>query len=124
VVRVDADVRTDRGVMVGVTRDDFHVTDNGRPQELLYFGHTEEPLDVIRAKPASNRRRVALVVTDNMGINEDDRAVAEFWESDAGPTDVVVRGLASMRRQRMFTPFGCFGIGGIDDIVSRPCRQR
>ena len=72
-----------------------------------------------RTQPASDRRRVVLVVTDNMGVKKDARAVAEFWESDAVLTGMVVPGLAAMRRQRMMSPFGWFGIGGIDDIVRR-----
>ena len=54
-----------------------------------------------------------------MGLRKDKGALAEFWESDAVLTGVVVPGLATMRRQRMMTPIGWFGIGGIDDIVSR-----
>jgi VWFA-related protein len=204
VVRVDADVRDERGVVDGLTQDDFRLTDNGRLQTILYFGHSEEPLDVVllfdtsgsmmpalrqvsdvarlaldtlrpgdraavmafdadtalvadftsdvaaidtsirtgvltrppvpnsqiqssaaeaarhfRSQPASNRRRVVLVITDNMGLKKDPRAVAEFWESDAVLTGVVVPGLASMRQQRMLSPIGWFGIGGIDDIVTR-----
>lgn len=72
-----------------------------------------------RTQVASNRRRVVLVVTDNMGLKKDERAVAEFWESDAVLTGVVVPGLVAMRRQRMMTPIGWFGIGSIDDIVRR-----
>jgi VWFA-related protein len=204
VVRVDADVRDGQSAVDGLTQDDFVVRDNGRPQKVLYFGHSDEPLDVVmlfdtsgsmmpavrqvsdvarlaldtlragdraavmafdadtvlvsdftsdfaavdsairtgvltrpprpniqiqfsvaeaarhfRTQPPSNRRRVVLVVTDNMGLKKDKDAVAEFWESDAVLAGVVVPGLASMRRQRKMTPIGWFGIGGIDDIVSR-----
>lgn len=47
VVRVDADVRDGRGMVEGLTLDDFRVTDNGRPQKILHVGHSEEPLDLM-----------------------------------------------------------------------------
>jgi len=204
VVRADADVRDGRNTIDGLTANDFRITDNGQPQKILYFGHTDEPLDIIllfdtsgsmmpavqqvsdvaqlalatlrpddraavmafdadtalvadftsdiaaiddvirrrvltrppraniqiqssaaeaarhfRTQPAGNRRRVVVIVTDNMGLKKDGRAIADFWESDAVLAGVVVPGLASMRHSRMMSPIGWFGIGGIDDIVSR-----
>jgi len=46
-VRLDAEV-TDHGQPVeDLAKEDFRVTDNGVPREILHFGHEEEPLDVI-----------------------------------------------------------------------------
>ena len=46
-VHVDAEVRVEDRLIDGLAKEDFRITDNGKPREILYFGHTEEPLDVI-----------------------------------------------------------------------------
>jgi hypothetical protein len=46
-VRVDAEVRQDRQAVTGLGRESFRVTDNGKPQTIVYFGHQDQPLDVI-----------------------------------------------------------------------------
>jgi len=46
-VHVDAEVRFQGRSIDGLVKEDFRITDGGKPQEILYFGHQEEPLDVI-----------------------------------------------------------------------------
>jgi VWFA-related protein len=47
IVRVDAEVLHQGQPVEELTKEDFQVTDNGQPCEILHFGHEEEPLDVI-----------------------------------------------------------------------------
>jgi hypothetical protein len=47
VVRVDAEVRQEMRSIDGLARQDVLITDEGKPQEILYFGQIEEPLDRI-----------------------------------------------------------------------------
>ena len=47
VVRVDAEVSEAGRLIDGLTKDDFRVRDEGKMREIVYFGHAEEPLDVI-----------------------------------------------------------------------------
>jgi hypothetical protein len=47
VVRVDAEVSQDGRLIEGLAREDFRIRDGGKPREIVYFGHTEEPLDII-----------------------------------------------------------------------------
>jgi VWFA-related protein len=47
VVRVDAEVSEGARLIDGLTKADFRVRDEGTPREIVYFGHAEEPLDVI-----------------------------------------------------------------------------
>src|SRR6188474_2862844 len=44
---MDAEVRRQDGLIDGLRREDFYVTDGGKPQTVLYFGQQEEPLNVI-----------------------------------------------------------------------------
>ena len=46
-VHVDAEVRSQDRLIDGLSKEDFRITDGGQPREILYFGHQEEPLDVI-----------------------------------------------------------------------------
>jgi len=46
-VHVDAEVREGRRPIEGLGRESFRVTDEGKPQTILYFGHEEQPLDVV-----------------------------------------------------------------------------
>ncbi|HEY1757029.1 MAG TPA: hypothetical protein VGG72_16765 [Bryobacteraceae bacterium] len=46
-VHVDAEVRQDGQPIAGLDAENFRVTDNGKPQTILYFGHEEEPLDMV-----------------------------------------------------------------------------
>jgi hypothetical protein len=50
VAQVNVDVRVvGRGgrVVSGLTKSDFAVLDDGRPQNIVYFGHENEPLDLL-----------------------------------------------------------------------------
>jgi len=47
VVRVDAEVSEAGRLIDGLTKEDFRVRDEGKMREIVYFGHAEEPLDVI-----------------------------------------------------------------------------
>jgi hypothetical protein len=44
---VDAEVREDGHEIAGLDRESFRVTDEGKPQTIVYFGHEEEPVDVV-----------------------------------------------------------------------------
>ena len=46
-VDVDAEVRSQGHSLDGLMKEDFRITDGGKPQDILYFGHQEEPLDVV-----------------------------------------------------------------------------
>jgi len=46
-IHVDAEVRSQGHSLDGLMKEDFRIIDGGKPQEILYFGHQEEPLDVV-----------------------------------------------------------------------------
>lgn len=46
-VHVDAEVRQGVRLVDGLQKESFVVTDDGKRQKVAYFGHQEEPLDVI-----------------------------------------------------------------------------
>ena len=46
-VHVDAEVRENGRPIDGLGKESFRLTDNGKPQTIVYFGHEEEPLDVV-----------------------------------------------------------------------------
>jgi VWFA-related protein len=46
-VHVDAEVRENGRVITDLGKESFAVTDQGRPQPIVYFGHDEVPLDVV-----------------------------------------------------------------------------
>lgn len=46
-VHVDAEVRQSNQVVDGLSKEDFQVTDNGKPQPIVAFGHQDQPLDVL-----------------------------------------------------------------------------
>src|SRR5687768_16926081 len=47
VVRVDAQVLNGNAAVTGLTRDDFIVREEGRPQPIRYFGSDELSIDVL-----------------------------------------------------------------------------
>jgi hypothetical protein len=59
-VHVDAEVRQDRHLIAGLARESFRVTDGGKPQTIVYFGHREETLDVVLLFDARAEMRPAL----------------------------------------------------------------
>jgi VWFA-related protein len=46
-VHVDAEVMHNKQPVEALAKEDFQVTDEGQPREILHFGYREEPLDVI-----------------------------------------------------------------------------
>jgi VWFA-related protein len=92
VVRVDAEVRQEARSLDGLTDRDFVVTDEGRPQPLLYFARTEEPLDVILLFDTSGSmapaiERVSTVTRVALGeLRADDRVSVMAFDRD---TDLV-----------------------------------
>ena len=92
VVHVDAEVRQGARSIDGLTRQDFQVADEGRPQEILYFGQTEEPLDLILLFDTSGSmlpaiERVSNVVRIALGaLQRDDRVAIMAFDRD---TDLV-----------------------------------
>jgi VWFA-related protein len=202
VVRVDAEVSEGARLIDGLTKEDFCVRDGGKRREIVYFGHAEEPLDVIlvfdtsasmlpavqkvadvsRAalgelrrgdrvavmafdadtdligdftgdldriqaviqnevlrrtfvpnsqiqpaahdaarhflrQPRSNRRRAALIITDNKGSSRDERALPDLWEADTVLSGLIVPGMA-MRGRLLFPP-SWFGFGSITEIAEK-----
>jgi len=68
-VQVDAEVLHDKRLVDGLKKDDFRITDGGRPQEILYFGKEEEPLDLILVLDVSpSMARVIRAVADGADI--------------------------------------------------------
>jgi Mg-chelatase subunit ChlD len=68
-------------------------------------------------QPRSNRRRAAVLITDNKGSSRDERALAALWEADAVLSGLVVPGMA-MRGRLLFPP-AWFGVGSITEIAER-----
>jgi VWFA-related protein len=46
-VRVDVQVVEGKRILNDLTKDDFLILDEGKPQEIVYFGHEAEPLSVL-----------------------------------------------------------------------------
>jgi VWFA-related protein len=46
-VRVVAQVTENNQIVKGLTKEDFIVTDNGAPQQIVYFSQEKEPLDLL-----------------------------------------------------------------------------
>lgn len=46
-VRVDAQVVDGKNVVTGLTQADFTITDEGKPQNTVYFGRDSEPLSLV-----------------------------------------------------------------------------
>lgn len=92
VVRVDAEVRQEIRSIDGLTRQDFLVTDEGTPQKILYFGHTEEALDLILLFDTSGSmapaiERVSTVTRIALGeLRRDDRVAVMAFDRD---TDLI-----------------------------------
>jgi uncharacterized protein (DUF58 family) len=91
VVRVDAEVRHAGRPLDGLTRQDFLVKDEGKPQEILYFGRTEEPLDLILLFDTSGSltaiEQVSTVARIALGeLRRDDRVAVMAFDRD---TDLI-----------------------------------
>ncbi len=59
-VGVDAEVRTHSGPVNDLRRDSFLISDNGLPQNIVYFAHDEQPLDVILLFDTSHSMRAVV----------------------------------------------------------------
>lgn len=59
-VRLDAEVRTARGSVEGLTKESFRVVDGGRLRNIVYFAHDEQPLDMILLFDTSSSMRPAV----------------------------------------------------------------
>jgi hypothetical protein len=59
-VHVDAEVREGGLSIAGLGKESFRVTDNGKPQTVLYFGHREVPLDILLLFDARAEMRPAI----------------------------------------------------------------
>ena len=44
---MDSEVRENGRAVTDLGRESFQVTDQGKPQPIVYFGHEEEPLDLV-----------------------------------------------------------------------------
>jgi VWFA-related protein len=64
-VHVDAEVRQDGRAIESLGKESFRITDSGKPQRILHFGHDNEPLDVALFFDVSSETRLAIQrVTD------------------------------------------------------------
>jgi VWFA-related protein len=81
-VRVDAEVRQDGRIVEGLGKESFLVTDAGKPQRILHFGHPDEPLDIVLLLDVSAETRLAInrvaeaAHTVFSGAHEGDRLAA------------------------------------------------
>jgi hypothetical protein len=84
VVRVDTEVSADARPVDGLTKEDFRVSDEGKLVEIVYFGHAEEPLDIMLVFDTSASmlpaiERVAEVSRAALGeLRSDDRVDVAF----------------------------------------------
>jgi VWFA-related protein len=84
-VHVDVEVREGGRLVADLGRESFRVTDEGKPQAIVYFGHEEVPLDVVllfdaRREMRPDVQRVAEAAhTALSDLRQDDRiAVMAF----------------------------------------------
>ena len=91
-VRVDAEVSEDARLIDGLTKEDFRVRDGGKARAIVYFGHAEEPLDVILVFDTSASmlpaiERVADVSRAALGqLRPGDRVAVMAFDAD---TDLI-----------------------------------
>ena len=87
IVRVDVEVRRQAASIEGLTKQDFRVRDEGKPQEVLYFGQAEEPLDLILLFDTSGSmlpaiEQVATVSRIALGaMRQDDRVAVMAFDA-------------------------------------------
>jgi VWFA-related protein len=92
VVRVDAEVRQGARPVEGLTLQDFRITDEGKPQQILYFDQSQEPLDLILLFDTSGSmlpalEQVAAVSRLALGqLRPDDRVAVMAFDAD---TDLI-----------------------------------
>ncbi len=89
-VHVDAEVREDGKPVADLEKESFRVTDQGRPQEIVYFGHDEEGLDLVlvfdcrrQVRPDLKRIREA-AQTALSELREGDRVAVMAFGMSAG----------------------------------------
>lgn len=91
-VHVDVEVREDGHPVADLGKESFRVTDEGKPQTIVYFGHEEEPLDVIllfdaRGQVGWDVKRIAEAVHTALSeLREGDHvAVMAFGAAGSNP---------------------------------------
>jgi VWFA-related protein len=119
-VRADAEVRTESGPVSDLRRDSFRVTDNGLEQNVVYFAHDEQPLEVILLFDTSNSMRpvVARVAEaahiamgelrlgDRVAIMAFDRTtdLVEDFTGDIGVAERAISGNVLQRKNHCCSP--------------------
>jgi VWFA-related protein len=89
--------------------------------------HIQEAVDVAARhfltksgeRGESNRRRAVLIITDNMGIGSDGRAVPDLWEADAVLSGIIVKNPRMAVQYSIFFPPSLLGIGGMTGIAEK-----
>lgn len=119
VVRVDAEVRQEARSIDALTQQDFRVTDEGKPQAILHFGRTEEPLDLILLFDTSGSMMPAIQQVSDvtrialgelrpedrvavMAFDRDTDLIAEFTD-DRGAVESTIRDVVRRRPPVGFT---------------------
>jgi len=119
-VRVDAEVRTETAAVSDLRRDSFRIIDNGIEQNIIYFAHDEQPLDVILLFDTSSSMRsvVARVASaahmamgelragDRVGIMAFDRTtdLVEDFTEDFAVAERAISGKVLQRKTRCCSP--------------------
>jgi Ca-activated chloride channel family protein len=124
VVQVNASVSDRDGRFVrGLTREQFRVTEDGRPQQILHFAAEEAPLEIV----------VAMDVSGSMGIAIDDLKVAvRQFLAKLKPADQVTlvafnqemfvltqRETSPAARERAVDRLGAWGGTALYDVIIR-----
>ena len=88
-VHVDVEIRQGGRPVENLRADDFRVRDDGRPQPIVNFGHTEETLDVILLLDTSTSMRpvieqVAMIARQALSqLQRGDRVAVMTFDCDA-----------------------------------------
>ena len=86
-VHVDAEVTLDGRTLSGLTKDDFRVFDEQRPQTVVHFASEQEPLDLILLFDFSNSMRPvvqSVAAAARQGLQDCVRATASAYGSSTG----------------------------------------
>lgn len=89
-VHVDVEVLQGGAPVEGLTADSFRVTDNGKPQPIVNFGHGEERLDVLLLLDTSDSMQIVMqrvaetTRTALSALQPGDRAAVMSFDCDAG----------------------------------------
>jgi len=72
-----------------------------------------------RKPGTSNRRRAVLIVTDNLGMGHESRAIEDLWEADAVLSGVIVKDTRSAVQYSIFFPPSLLGVGGMSGLSEK-----